>query len=468
VDWEAEVCVVGGGPAGAALACRLARLGHDVVLVEAEAFPRPHVGESLPPGVLPLLEGLGVRDEVEAAGFLRPRGAIVHWAGVEREQFREDGEPGFQVDRGQFDRILLGAVVSAGARLVQPAQALCPQRGRSGEWVLPLRGRDGNGLTHLRTQFVADACGRRGLLGGRKRRLGPPTVALYGYWRGTGLGGTQSRVEAGGEQWYWGAPLPDGTVNAAVFLAPERLHGGRGPEAVYRQCLAASRLLAGCLTGNLVGGVRACAAAAVVDDEVCGDGWLKVGESAVALDPLSSQGVQTALAGGIQGAAVIHTQLAAPAQRQAALQFARNRQTETARRHAALAAAFYREQADQCPTPFWLERGATADPLPQAPPAVGPLPAPTDRVSVSPRASVVREPALCGDLIRFMPAVIASDSDRPVAFVGGVPIAALVEGVVGSPSVREVLTAWSRLHPPALAARLFLWVLRTGVLVRVP
>src|ERR1700704_4556955 len=101
---EADVCVIGGGPAGAASALRLARLGHRVVLVERAARGRPHVGESLPPTVLPLLAELGVRERVEAAGFLRPRGALVHWGeGEARETFDDAGEAGFQVDRGRFD-----------------------------------------------------------------------------------------------------------------------------------------------------------------------------------------------------------------------------------------------------------------------------------------------------------------------------------------------------------------------------
>ena len=80
-----DVTVVGGGPAGAASAIRLAQLGHRVVLVERAERGRPHVGESLPPTVLPLLQTLGVGERIEAARFLRPRGAIVQWDGVLRD-----------------------------------------------------------------------------------------------------------------------------------------------------------------------------------------------------------------------------------------------------------------------------------------------------------------------------------------------------------------------------------------------
>ncbi len=49
----------------------LARKGHEVVLFEKERFPREHIGESLLPASVPVLEALGVRDAVERAGFLK-------------------------------------------------------------------------------------------------------------------------------------------------------------------------------------------------------------------------------------------------------------------------------------------------------------------------------------------------------------------------------------------------------------
>jgi 2-polyprenyl-6-methoxyphenol hydroxylase-like FAD-dependent oxidoreductase len=73
--------VVGGGPAGSTFAARMAQLGHDVVLVEQAVFPRRQLGESLSPGVLPLLDMTGARAAVEAAGFRRVRTVLVLWEG---------------------------------------------------------------------------------------------------------------------------------------------------------------------------------------------------------------------------------------------------------------------------------------------------------------------------------------------------------------------------------------------------
>src|SRR5215472_11443733 len=68
-DWlSPAICVIGGGPAGAAAARRLAQQGHSVVIVEKRLFPTPHIGETLSPGMLPLLDVLGIKERIEHQG----------------------------------------------------------------------------------------------------------------------------------------------------------------------------------------------------------------------------------------------------------------------------------------------------------------------------------------------------------------------------------------------------------------
>ena len=74
-----DVIVIGGGPAGSTTATMLARKGIHVLLLEREKFPRHHVGESLLPASMPVLEELGVLPAIEKAGFLPKYGATMVW-----------------------------------------------------------------------------------------------------------------------------------------------------------------------------------------------------------------------------------------------------------------------------------------------------------------------------------------------------------------------------------------------------
>src|SRR5438445_8236316 len=99
-----DICIIGAGPAGSTLAARMAEFGHRVCLIERATFPRAHLGESLSPGVLPLLEVIGARDAVEAAGFFRVREVRMQWD--QGPQWRRDPRrEGLLVDRGRFDAL---------------------------------------------------------------------------------------------------------------------------------------------------------------------------------------------------------------------------------------------------------------------------------------------------------------------------------------------------------------------------
>ena len=318
---DSDIVVLGGGPAGSMLALRLAQIGHAVTLVERAAFPRAQVGESLGPAVTQLLGLVGLREQIDAARFFRPRTAFVRWENAETEVKDFGAAPGYQVDRGRFDQILLGAAADADVRVLQPVTARRPRRRPGGGWVIPMC-RDGREFV-LTARYCADACGRPSLLGGKRARLSPRTIALYAYWTGTDLGGCETRVEAGEAEWYWGAPLPDGTINAAVFLDPRRCAAlsRASIEDFYRSLMTRSVLLHVCLNGAIVGRVKACDATSSVADPLVGEDFLRLGDAAVTIDPLSSQGVQTAIVTALQAAAVINTTLRRPADTAHALEF---------------------------------------------------------------------------------------------------------------------------------------------------
>lgn len=181
-----RVVVIGGGPAGAAAAITCAQRGLEVTLVERASFPREHPGETLHPGIEPLLQKLGVIEPVLTMGFLRHLGTWVHWEdGLQFVPFGQDEQGpwrGFQAWRADFDTILLDQAKALGVEVLQPCRAsqLMVDQGR----VLGVVTSKGA----LPASFVIDAAGGQHWLA-HQLGLGiesyvPPLTVHYGYAEG--------------------------------------------------------------------------------------------------------------------------------------------------------------------------------------------------------------------------------------------------------------------------------------------
>lgn len=371
-----DVCVIGGGPAGSSLALRLAALGRRVILVEKDEFPRHHVGESLTGGILPLLDILGVRPAIEGAGFLPAPRAIVFWAGQLR---RRETHGGYQVDRGKFDALLLDAARRSGVDVRQPARVVhFTQRDR---WTMTLE----SGET-FEASFVADAAGRSRFLRGMKSLVGVHSLAIYSYWFNVDPLEGETLVEAGASHCYWGAPLPGGLFNATVFVDPSRTHLD-GYLALIRQ----SKLIAPRIAHGRCGTILACAATSFLDERPVSDRFIKIGDAALSIDALSSQGVQTAIGTALHAAVVINTMIDRPGDTPLAIEFYRQRLSDSSKFHASSATMLYREQLAVTGTDFWRNRaGAEIDDRPEK---KHPL-MPDDRIKLADRVLIAPVPVV--------------------------------------------------------------------------
>ena len=457
---HAQVCVVGAGPAGAALAARLARLGHDVALVEREAVPRSRVGESLGPGSWPLLDALGLREAVAAAGFVRSAQARIRWRTTSEESPVEYA--GLTVDRGAFDSILLANARAAGATVITSTRAGRPRRVGDG-WEVPLDGR----VVHSR--FLADATGRRRLLGGPRTAVSPRTLALYAAWAGAEpVDRPQSRVDVLADAWLWGAHLPGGGFRAMAFVDPAAV-AGAGPDRgrLYRRLLGASPMFAELLTdARPLGPVQVCDATSYLAAEPVDGSLVKVGEAAFAIDPLSSSGVQVAGQTALAAGAVVHTLLTPEGDTRAAMRYYTDLVAHTVTRHAATATALYAEHETYANTAFWRRRSAGAQ---RATPAGLPAPVRLSDLLAQPvrlvaDATLEPVPCLVGERIEARRALTCSALDRPVAFLAGTELAPLLEVLPVAPSLAGAVAIWDRKLSAGRGHEIAAWLARRGLL----
>src|SRR5215212_4659490 len=182
-----DAAIIGAGPAGTGAARFLALWGHRVALL-GRAPARRSLAESLPPSCTKLFDQLGVRDEIDSAGFVRATGNTVLWAGsLPRAESFGAGERGYQVDRGPFDALLKRAALAAGAEVFENTTVRAVERSGDETWRVEY---DADGNTgSLDAKWVLDCTGRAGLLARRGLRRAEPggrTMALVGVWERDG------------------------------------------------------------------------------------------------------------------------------------------------------------------------------------------------------------------------------------------------------------------------------------------
>lgn len=285
---DAEVLIVGGGPAGSAAAIACAEAGLRVCLVERDTNPRDKPGEGLHPGVETLLRELGVAQRLPEVTGARFPGIWVGWGEAPRfEAFGADeGGPwlGYQVRRADFDAMLRGRARELGAEILEGEAALEPliEAGR----VVGARLASAPRSAAMLIDASGSARWLARKLGLSARECSPRQSVRYGYVRGSCPARDEAPCLSGDEGgWTWTARVGEGVYQWArldlegtptlrdwvpqEFACLEALGPPRGADATWRVSPAA------------------------------GPGWLVAGDAAATLDPTSSKGVLKALLCGL-------------------------------------------------------------------------------------------------------------------------------------------------------------------------
>src|SRR5688572_8335521 len=195
---EFDVAIVGGGPAGTAAALTLLRYSKlRPVVIERTAYEGWRVGETVSPGVLPLLQYLGTENLLTDQGQRRAYATAAAWGSadvVSRDFLFTGGGDAWHLDRAQFDASLAQLVVERGGTVLTGT---------------PLTA---EAMETIAARYVIDATGRHAAFA---RTQGAHAIAedtltgLVAIFEGGPDAQTATLVEAVEDGWWYSARIPE-------------------------------------------------------------------------------------------------------------------------------------------------------------------------------------------------------------------------------------------------------------------
>lgn len=330
-----DVIVIGGGPGGATVSGLLSQRGRRVLLLEKEKFPRYHIGESLIPGVMPIIRELGANQSLEELGAMRKHGVTLVW-GPSREpwgiRFDEIGTNApvpadaaqpycFEVKRAEFDNMLLTHSRRLGTTVVE--EATVREALFEGDRCTGVRYSQGpDQLVEAHAPFVIDASGQSRLMGRRFETVNwhpdLKNLAVWTYFQGGSRYPGQEMgnivVEACPPGWLWMIPFSDNTCSVGLVApAEEFTNSDLEPAKLLHVRISETGEISRLLDGAVeVSRPRIAKDWSYTCDRMSGPGFLQVGDAAAFIDPLFSTGVLLAMKGASLAAAAVDRVLAEP------------------------------------------------------------------------------------------------------------------------------------------------------------
>ena len=333
LDSQYDIIVVGAGPAGSTVAALSAEFGYRVLLLDRAGMPRFHVGESLIPECYWPLKRLGLIDQLKQSAFPKKFSVQFYSEGTKASapfyfdmHNPHECSQTWQVERGQFDGMLLDNAVAKGAVAHTRAHVLDAIWDGDQAVGVKVKLTDGDSprQVEIGAKIVVDATGQSAFLASRLKlkttdaRLKKGTI--WTYWKGAQRdpgkdeGATLIMQTQGKESWFWYIPLQDDIVsvgctgNMSYMFNKDRSDS----EQIYQEELARCPALA----DRLANATRTEDYFTTKDfsyysSKGAGPGWMLVGDAFGFIDPVYSSGVFLALKSGEFAADSIHEALQA-------------------------------------------------------------------------------------------------------------------------------------------------------------
>lgn len=321
---QRDIVVVGAGPSGSIAAALLKRRGWDVLVLEAQQFPRFSIGESLLAHCLDFVAEAGMIDAVEAAGFQYKNGAaFVRGSDYGEFDFSDQFTPGrgstFQVQRAAFDKLLADEAEKQGVEIRYQVRVAAVNNQRPRPLV---RAQDGGREYDVAARFILDASGFGRTLP-RLLQLETPSTfpvrnAVFTHVADHAPANSFDRNKIQvvihprhRDVWYWLIPFPQGRCSLGCVARREFFDEYPSDLDARLRVLVAeepflARVLANAEWDTPARGLSGYAANV---KSMYGPGFALLGNAAEFLDPVFSSGVTIAMRSASMAADVLDRQL---------------------------------------------------------------------------------------------------------------------------------------------------------------
>lgn len=461
-----DVVIIGGGPAGTCAALRLLDLGHRVALVEQHVFPRPQIGESLSAGIRNIFDYLGAGHLLKERGYIDGLPARVIWENAREGNVElRNHNGGIMVDRGKLDHDMIRLAVSRGLVLFQPAKQESFHK-ENNHWKVLIRIK--NQCIALKTVFVLDSRGRSGSRMIDKIITAPPMVALYANTSSVSMPAC-TLIEAQESGWLWGAPLPADKFRMMAFFNPADLRKEH-PDKLFKQRLSSSLLFREGLTGLSHSKIESCMVLNYCHNKPWDSNYVRIGEAAFTLDPLSSSGVEKAMRFSLQAVIAVNSILNS-GDVEISQTFFEDNMADSVIQHMKWTSGYYHSAWPDSNNGFWKERSQVGiSPqdnetafciklmlkLPESTVTKKDNTNSADilstgaidqlwykKVRVSPQVTFTQAVCVENDQLQLKDAIRHPKLEREVAYIGNVAIFPLISSVQGGETIGELIYSWS-------------------------